>query len=350
VDRIAGNILLIASLMLVCVTILSFMIIALLIRNPSGKLAVDHPNDRSLHGKPTLKGAGVAIIVSIVAAVSFLLLSYSKMYVFLGTFGCCVAAMGVLGWLDDHRNLEIRVRLLTQSIVSVAAIGILGSVSELSLSGYTLYLWLPVSLILSIVFLIWMTNLYNFMDGADGFVSSQSILISLVAAYWFFIHGDTAVMLLCAAIGGATTGVVVFNWAPARVFLGDTGSLALGMTFGLLAVYGITRYDISFSAFLLLYGLLLYDATVTLARRVLMGERFWNAHSTHYYQRLIRAGISHSKLAIIALGVSLYLAMLATLDMLSIKPEPLWLIIGVISLSILAVITNRYERVRRSES
>ena len=106
----------------------------------------------------------------------------------------------------------------------------------------------------------------------------------------------------------------------------------------------------SASAFLLLYGLFLYDATVTLARRAFMSERLWEAHSTHFYQRLIHAGFSHSKLSVIASGITIYLAILATLDILSAKPRQLWLIVGVISLSLLATITSRYERLSRSES
>jgi len=345
-----GNWFLMVILVPVCASILSLVIAGLLIRNPSGKLALDQPNDRSLHSKPTLKGVGIAIVITTVSVVSFLLIFYGDTKSFLVTVGFTVVAMGVLGWLDDHQNLAVRVRLFVQLLVSVAAIGILGGISEVNFGGFVFDLWLPVSLILSAMFLIWMTNLYNFMDGADGYVCSQGILTSLIMAYWFFIYGDTTLMLLCLGVGGATAGVVVFNWAPAQVFLGDTGSLALGIIFGLLAIYGITRYNMSASAFLLLYGLFLYDATVTLARRAFMSERLWEAHSTHFYQRLIHAGFSHSKLSVIASGITIYLAILATLDILSAKPRPLWLIVGVISLSLLATITSRYERRSRSES
>ena len=189
-----------------------------------------------------------------------------------------------------------------------------------------------------------MTNLYNFMDGIDGFVTSQAVFSSIVIAGWFLLYGDVEVALFCLAVAGAGIGFLVLNWSPARIFLGDVGSLTLGVVFALLALYGVAKYQMSASAFLLLYGVFLFDATVTLGRRFLTGERWWEAHATHFYQRAVRSGVGHAHVSILALVGSGCLAVLGTLDVLGVWPEMLWVSLGLAVVMLMMLGVQRLEQ------
>ena len=150
--------------------------------------------------------------------------------------------------------------------------------------------------------------------------------------------------LFCLALAGAGIGFLIFNWHPARMFLGDVGSLTLGVVFALLALYGVAQYEMPVSAFLLLYGILFFDATVTLGRRCLVGERWWEAHATHFYQRAVRSGVGHASVSILALFGSGCLAVLATLDMLGTWPEMLWFPLGFIFVMLMMIGVRRLEQ------
>ena len=189
-----------------------------------------------------------------------------------------------------------------------------------------------------------MANLYNFMDGVDGLVASQAIFSSIVIAGWFFLHGDVGVALFCLALAGAGTGFLILNWSPARVFLGDVGSLPLGVVFALLALHGVAKYQMPVSAFLLLYGVFLFDATVTLGRRCLTGERWWEGHATHFYQRAVRSGVSHAWISILALLGSGCLAVLGTLDILGVGSGMLWFPLGLILVLLMMTGVRRLEQ------
>ena len=150
--------------------------------------------------------------------------------------------------------------------------------------------------------------------------------------------------LFCLALAGAGIGFLILNWNPARVFLGDVGSLTLGVVFALLAIHGVAKYQMPVSAFLLLYGLFLFDATVTLGRRCLTGERWWEAHATHFYQRAVRSGVGHAGVSILALLGSGCLAVLGTLDMLGVGPGMLWFPLGLVLVMLMMVGVRRLEQ------
>ena len=151
-------------------------------------------------------------------------------------------------------------------------------------------------------------------------------------------------MVFCCSISGAGIGFLLLNWSPARVFLGDTGSLSLGLIFGLLAVRGVQQHDIPASAFLLLHGVFLFDTTVTLCRRLFSGQRWWEAHAMHFYQRAVGCGLRHAQVTILAMLWSVCLAILGTLDVLGISPQFLWLPAGLCLLVIAPISVRVLEK------
>jgi UDP-N-acetylmuramyl pentapeptide phosphotransferase/UDP-N-acetylglucosamine-1-phosphate transferase len=150
----------------------------------------------------------------------------------------------------------------------------------------------------AIVAIAWVTNLFNFMDGADGLAGGMAA-IGFAACAWAAIHsGDTALAGTCAAIASASVGFLRWNFPPARVFLGDAGSIPLGFLAAALGAYGAVRGTWSLAFPVMVFSPFIVDATVTLLRRLVGGEKVWRAHRSHYYQRLVLAGWPRRRLAV----------------------------------------------------
>jgi UDP-N-acetylmuramyl pentapeptide phosphotransferase/UDP-N-acetylglucosamine-1-phosphate transferase len=153
----------------------------------------------------------------------------------------------------------------------------------------------PVAVPLTILSLMWMTNLYNFMDGMDGFAGGMTVMGFGFLAYLAWSGGDAFVAVLSLLTVGATAGFLIYNRPPARIFMGDAGSTLLGFLAGSLSVLGIKRGLFDFWVPVLIFSPFIVDATTTLFRRLLRGEKIWRAHRQHYYQRLVLLGWSHRK-------------------------------------------------------
>ena len=259
------------------------MLIAVLRRHD----VLDRPNDRSSHAIPTPRGGGIAVI----GAVIFAWLGVAAVgRVNSAVIAVCIAAalLAAVCWIDDLYELSPAPRLMAQG--AAVGIGLLAlpaapSWERLSPLVYLLgtgLLWM------------WWVNLFNFMDGIDGIAGSEAAIISagLLLFAAFGSGTDATVALLAAAILGASLGFLLWNWSPASIFLGDVGSAPLGFLIGYvligLAIAG--RWKIA--SILPLY--FFADATITLGRRALRGERIWQAHREHYYQQAIRHGLSHT--------------------------------------------------------
>lgn len=260
--------------------------------NPESRMhLLDHPNERSLHSQPKPRTGGVAILVgfflSIPAWLAIVVPTPSMVWIIIGA-----GIIAGLSFLDDRRNLSIGVRLLGHvlgaSIVVIAA-G-LGLPVEVSIPWLA---WLGPGL--SIVFLVWMANLYNFMDGMDGFAGGMAVIGFGTFAVFGFLAGNLAFAIFSLTLASASFGFLLFNFPPARIFMGDTGSAALGMMAGGLILWGAREAVFPFWAGALVFSPFIVDATLTLLRRLLRRERFWLAHKTHYYQRLVLLGWGHRK-------------------------------------------------------
>ena len=267
--------------------------------------APDLPSDRSLHSMPMPRTGGVAIIaavalaLAIAAALAWLLGRPELMPgrdLGLALTGAAVLA-GHAFW-SDFRGASVPARLGVQ--LAVAVIAVLGA--DLTLGVIPLR---PLGWLVTIVTLAWMTNLYNFMDGMDGFAGGMTILgfAALAALEWR--GGQPPTALLAILIAAATAGFLLLNFPPARIFMGDVGSIPLGFLAGCVCLMGVRDQAFDLWTPLLIFSPFIVDATVTLVRRVLRGEAAWRPHREHYYQRLVLAGWGHRRTVLVEYGLML---------------------------------------------
>jgi UDP-N-acetylmuramyl pentapeptide phosphotransferase/UDP-N-acetylglucosamine-1-phosphate transferase len=183
--------------------------------------------------------------------------------------------------LDDLRGLSAAVRLAAHLLAAtLAAMTLFGGESPLLLAGAVLAIG-------------WMCNLYNFMDGSDGLAGGMALFGFLAYAVAAWLAGSTQFALLNLAVAAAAAGFLTHNFHPARIFLGDAGSVPLGFLAATLGLNGWLQRDWTWWFPLLVFSPFIVDASVTLARRLLAGARVWEAHRDHYYQRLVQLGLGH---------------------------------------------------------
>lgn len=249
---------------------------------------LDIPNERSSHTAPTPRGAGLAVIGAVLCAWIALALA-GRAPPWAGTAAAGAAIIGAVSWRDDLRGVPPILRLLTQG--AAVAIGLAALPA-----GGALRDWLGPAPAIAVTGLawLWFVNLFNFMDGIDGLAGSEAAAIGVGLALYAGIGAglDPGLAALAAALAGAAGGFLVWNWTPARIFLGDVGSAPLGYLCGFLlfdlALYG--HWKIA----LILPLYFLADASLTLARRLVRGERIWLAHREHFYQRAVQKGLGHA--------------------------------------------------------
>ncbi|MDP1682287.1 MAG: glycosyltransferase family 4 protein [Burkholderiales bacterium] len=281
-----------------------WLLLAWLLRR--GRLPMDHPNARSLHETPTPRIGGLGIMAGIgVASVG--LADATLLPVVLGAF-----ALAAVSVLDDVRGLPVRVRFLAHFVAAV------GCLLALGVTGW--------ALLAGTLAVVWMTNLYNFMDGADGLAGGMAAIGFGALALAAWLGGAPGLAAFCAAIAVAALAFLRFNFPPARVFMGDAGSIPLGFLAAALGILGAMQNVWPWLFPLLVFSPFIVDASVTLVRRGLRGEKIWRAHRSHYYQRVVLLGASHRQLAIAAYALMLAMAALAFAQL--ILPQHIaWLLI-----------------------
>ena len=248
------------------------------------RFALDEPNARSLHEAPVPRTGGIAVLAA--AAVS-LTLGAAPVWLPLAL----ALALGAISFLDDLYGLPAAARLVAH--VGAAA----------ALVGYFLWPMDLVTLVVLTLAVAWITNLYNFMDGSDGLAGGMSVIGFGTYALAAQLGGDVALAALCVALAAGSAGFLIHNFHPARIFLGDIGSIPLGFLAGGLGIVG-WRNDLWPLWFpVLVFGPFIGDATLTLVRRLIRGERLSQAHRDHYYQRMVRSGLGHRATACIGYAV-----------------------------------------------
>lgn len=283
----------------------------------------DVPGERSLHRAPTSRAGGLAIVAGIAAAGLLGWLTAASDFRSLWPAALGGALVAMAGLQEDRRGVPVLARLA----IHFAAAGLLlptwGVPTDLELAGRSWSLPLPIAAVASVLFVVWMINLYNFMDGLDGLAAGMTVVgfggLALLAAGGG--HGE--LVLAAAAVAGAAGGFLPHNFHPARIFMGDTGSTLLGY----LAAALILRGDLQ-GAFPAWLGLLVFspfvvDATATLLRRALAGERVWQPHRSHHYQRLASAGWGHRGTALAGYALMLA-AMISALMLRNLSPAWQW--------------------------
>jgi Fuc2NAc and GlcNAc transferase len=264
------------------------------------KSLLDFPNTRSSHAAPVPRGGGVALV----SAFFFGSLTLTC----LGVLGAEVARallgasawVALVGFLDDRKSLPSSVRLCVQLGSAVLLVGLLGGVPAADLARWGLHGTLAGDAI-AVLVLVWSTNLFNFMDGIDGIAGSEAIFMATSLGYLnWYAGGNFGVTAAMLCLASATLGFLVWNWPPARIFMGDVGSGFLGFALAALGLTASRQRALPLETLGILGGVFFVDATITLLRRLFRGERVSQAHRTHAYQHLARRLGSHRT---ITLGV-----------------------------------------------
>ncbi|MGH8687182.1 MAG: MraY family glycosyltransferase [Burkholderiales bacterium] len=283
-----------AALAPVAAFLVALLAARLLITPLGRRIALDHPNERSLHEAPVPRTGGIAVALGIGAACALARLGLPAV---LGA----AAALAVISFADDLVGLPTLARLVLHLAAAAVAVAL-----ELSSGG-------ALAFVFFVLALAWSANLYNFMDGSDGLAGGMAVIGFGTYALASYVAGDVRLALLSASIAAAAGGFLVLNWHPARLFLGDVGSVPLGFLASALGIAGWNAGDWPLWFPALVFAPFICDATLTLAKRLLRRERVWQAHREHYYQRLILMGFGHRGTAWIEYGAMAGCAGLALL-------------------------------------
>ena len=267
---------------------------------------LDVPNHRSSHSAPTPRGGGIAIALvticgTLIAGV-FGWLSHSVVAAICGG-GSLVA---LVGWVDDRRGLPASVRALAHVVAACWALGWLGGMPSLQIGVQAITVSWAGSL-LALAGIVWMTNLYNFMDGIDGLAAGEATIVCGFAGALIAASGQFGLALVAWLLAASNAGFLAWNWAPARLFMGDVGSGFIGFSIAVLAVASENSRSLSIVSWVTLSAAFVVDASVTLVRRGLHGEQWYAAHRRHAYQRAVQAGLSHRRVTTVVLVLDLLL-------------------------------------------
>jgi UDP-N-acetylmuramyl pentapeptide phosphotransferase/UDP-N-acetylglucosamine-1-phosphate transferase len=267
----------IASVSPIASALATLLLIAWVLR-AQDRLPLDVPNQRSLHVRPVPRMGGIAMMAGVFSGFAIL---QTPLVVVLPA-----AVLVVLSHFDDARGLPISVRLGVQF---AAAAGFAYG----ALAGLALPLVAPI-----VVGIMWVTNLYNFMDGSDGLAGGMTVFGFSFLGTGAWMSGDDALLIECAIVAAAGAAFLPFNFPPARLFMGDAGSVPIGFLAAVLSLAGWRDGDWPFWFPVAVFSPFIVDATLTLLKRAGARERIWEAHNKHYYQRLVRMGWGHGRTAL----------------------------------------------------
>jgi Fuc2NAc and GlcNAc transferase len=254
---------------------------------------LDRPNERSSHTRTTPRGGGVAVIGVLLGGVLvFAIAGLAPAPLALALLGGGLA-LALVGWIDDRGHVHSGLRAGVQLVVAVCTVWLLGGLPSLAIGPGTVALG-GIGALLAVLGVMWCVNLFNFMDGIDGIAATETAFVGFVGGCLLLAAGATGPALIALLMAGAAMGFLRWNWEPARIFLGDVGSGVLGFAIAAIALHSERAGAVPLLVWLILGGVFVLDATVTLLRRVARGDRWHEAHRSHAYQRAARAYGSHA--------------------------------------------------------
>jgi Fuc2NAc and GlcNAc transferase len=266
------------------------------------KKIIDIPNVRSSHSTPTPRGGGLAIVISWYAGITILfmnnLMDDNLFYALLS--GIILASISIL---DDIFSLSPKLRFVFQIISIITALYFVGLPDSINFGVFSIKSNIVLSVLIGLSFL-WFINLFNFLDGIDGYASLEAIFVAL----GLFIITSNKLSLLLIFV---TIGFLIWNWPKAKIFMGDVGSTQLGFIVFIMSLSLSNNNELQLFSWVILTSLFWMDATVTLFRRILRKEKISQPHKKHAYQRLIQGGFSHKKVDIISIVINLALISIA---------------------------------------
>jgi Fuc2NAc and GlcNAc transferase len=254
----------------------------------------DVPNHRSLHAIPTPRGGGLSIVFTSLAAALALSLINTEFLDLLWPLILGGIIVGVTGFIDDRKGLSPKLRLFLQvTAVSILIFSKFEFLNQELFPGFPESSWF--NAIVLVLFMIWMTNLFNFMDGIDGLAGGQAVSFGLISSVVLIgVSAAPLVSILGLVLSGSALGFLILNWSPAKVFMGDVGSGFIGFWIAGLSLIGFTDFGLSLNLFLIPMAVFIVDATYTLIKRTIRGARITEGHREHAYQILVRQGLEHA--------------------------------------------------------
>lgn len=334
-------------LVIVLINLTSLALTAWLARPDAPIRMLDHPNERSLHARPTPRTGGLAICAALLLGwlVSTVLYTQTVVPAQMVWGAAIIAGISIL---DDRFGLSQLLRFVAQLGAAVVLISGYFVIQGEILPG------MPVSVLfataLTLLLTLWLTNLYNFMDGMDGFAGGMAVIGFGALAVLGWGQGDLLYAGSALAVSAAAAGFLVFNFPPARIFMGDSGSTTLGFLVAAFSI-GASRRGIAPAwVTLMIFSPFVVDATVTLLRRGARGEPVWRPHRSHYYQRLVQIGWGHRRTVLAEYAVMLISA-LAALAANGADPRVQWVMLVALAggYGLAALEIHRLERRRNAD-
>lgn len=267
------------------------------------KNIIDNPNERSSHSIPTPRGGGVAVVGSYLLALVTLM--YSQQLALHTGFVLMAAGfvIALLGFLDDHGHINSMLRLAIHFLVAIGVVVSLGGFAEVTVfNGMQLGF---IANIIAVLFLVWLLNLYNFMDGINGIASIEAITTTFSMAILYLLLNTSLNSDILWLLTACVFGFLLWNFPKAKIFMGDACSGFLGLTLGILALVALKENSALFCAWIICLGVFVVDATYTLIKRVLNGYKMYDAHRSHSYQILSRQWNSHTPVTLAVVGINL---------------------------------------------
>ncbi|QXH71587.1 glycosyltransferase family 4 protein [Pseudomonas atacamensis] len=285
------------SALFVGVFLASLLMTFMLRRYALHRQLIDMPNARSSHTVPTPRGGGVAIVVSFLAALAAVAaVGILPLDQFAGLFGAGLI-VALIGFADDHGHIAARWRLLGHFAAASWLLVCFGGLPRLNVFGFDVDLeWYGA--ILAAVYLVWVLNLYNFMDGIDGIAGAVAICVTVVGAILYYWCGHPQQVWTPLLLASACAGFLIWNFPPAKIFMGDAGSGFLGIILASMALQAASIEPQLLWSWLILMGVFVVDATYTMLRRLIRGEKIYEAHRSHAYQYASRQHSSHKKVTL----------------------------------------------------
>lgn len=279
------------------------------------KRLLDIPNDRSSHTRPTPRGGGIGIVIGVFIG-AWSLFAAQKLSIPVEEIAALSLGGGIMalaGWLDDVHRLPYRIRLVVQAICSaiiLVAIGYFHIIKVPFIGNLHLSL---IGIPFALLWIVGLTNAYNFMDGIDGLAGGQAVIAGLAWAIMGLLGDQSFAYLMGITLAASSLGFLVHNWPPARIFMGDVGSAFIGFTLAVIPVIAGQKNPLTLVAGFLVVWPFIFDTSFTLIRRLARGENIFLAHRSHIYQRLVVAGYSHRYVTLIYMGMASIGAVVALL-------------------------------------
>jgi UDP-N-acetylmuramyl pentapeptide phosphotransferase/UDP-N-acetylglucosamine-1-phosphate transferase len=282
------------AIVIVLVFAVSALVTHRLVRAGSRRWLLDHPNERSLHQRPTTRSGGLAITLAVLLGgigIGFLT-SASDQLLWLGIGSLIIVTVS---FRDDLSHVHPAIRISVHFLVALMLVFVGFAIDAVVLPGlrWQLFPWLAT--VVTCLYVAWLINLYNFMDGMDGFAGGMGVFGFGTLAVLGALDGQAVFAGLSGVIAAAAGGYLLFNFPPARIFMGDAGSSLLGFLAAGLSLWASAAGIFPLWIAVLVFSPFIVDATVTLGRRLWRRERVWEAHKSHCYQRLVQLGWGHRK-------------------------------------------------------